>query len=196
MTDAFSTIFHDITHDPENADMLAKDYLPVYTASAKSRIVIIGQAPGRKAQETRIPWNDVSGDTLRNWLGLNREQFYNPDLIALIPMDFYYPGKGKHGDLPPRKDFAAKWHTQLFAHMPNVELILLVGAYSQKYYLGARAGKNLTETVRNYHSYLPQFAPLVHPSPLNFRWRAKNSWFEQEVVPVIRQHVHEILNKK
>lgn len=193
MSDVFSKIRQEIIADPMNQEMRAKQYEPVYTASAKSRIVIVGQAPGARAQESKKPWNDVSGKMLRQWLDVSDEQFYNPDIFALIPMDFYYPGKGVHGDLPPRKGFAEKWHPQLLEHMPDVRLILLIGAYSQKYYLGKTAGKNLTETVHNYKNYLPEYFPLVHPSPLNFRWRSKNPWFESRVVPELKRHVHAIV---
>lgn len=195
MADPFRLIFQEIVHDPENAALLSLGYTPIYTASQKARIIIVGQAPGRKAQDSKVPWNDASGDLLRQWLDIDRETFYDPDSIALIPMDFYYPGKGVHGDNPPRKDFAPKWHPKLLEHMPNVELIILIGAYSQKYYLGKNAKNNLTETVRNYQAYLPQFFPLVHPSPLNFRWQSKNPWFVQDVIPVLRNLVHEILEK-
>lgn len=193
--DAFRTIYQAIIDDPMNVEMKRKGYAPVYTASAKSRIAIVGQAPGRKAQSTMKPWNDASGILLRKWLGVTDEQFYDPDIFALIPMDFYYPGKGVHGDLPPRKGFAAKWHPLLLEHMPNVELIILIGAYSQKYYLGKNAKRNLTETVYTYSQYLPTYFPLVHPSPLNFRWRAVNTWFDAEVVPDLYRHVHQILKK-
>ena len=193
MNDDFAAIYQAIVDDPMNAEMKRKGYVPVYTASAKSRIVIVGQAPGRKAQSTMKPWNDASGILLRKWLGVTDEQFYDPDIFALIPMDFYYPGKGAHGDLPPRKGFAAKWHPLLLEHMPNVELIVLIGAYSQKYYLGKNAKRNLTETVYAYSEYLPTYFPLVHPSPLNFRWRAVNAWFDTTVVPELHRHVHQIL---
>lgn len=193
MTDVFDRIRNEIIEDPMNVDMRAKGYVPVYTAGPKAKIVIVGQAPGIKAQTTKKPWNDLSGKLLREWLDMSEEQFYDPDVVALIPMDFYYPGKGAHGDLPPRKDFAAKWHPQLLEHMPNVELIVLIGAYSQKYYLGKDAKQTLTETVRAYEEYLPQYFPLVHPSPLNFRWRAKNPWFTAEVVPELTARVKEIL---
>jgi uracil-DNA glycosylase len=195
MTTPFEDIFRAIIEDPMNTDLTAKGYTPVYTAGPKAKIVIVGQAPGRKAQATLTPWNDASGISLRKWLGVSDEQFYDPNLIALIPMDFYYPGKGVHGDLPPRKGFAEKWHPQLLAHMPHVELIILIGAYSQKYYLKGQAGRTLTETVRSYKKYLPTYFPLVHPSPLNFRWRAINPWFEVEVVPELHQLVHSILAK-
>ena len=193
MTNVFDRIRNEIIDDPMNVDMRAKGYVPVYTAGSKAKIVIVGQAPGIKAQTTKKPWNDVSGKLLREWLDMGEEQFYDPNVVALIPMDFYYPGKGVHGDLPPRKDFAAKWHPQLLEHMPHVELIILIGAYSQKYYLGKNAKRTLTETVRAYEEYLPQYFPLVHPSPLNFRWRAKNPWFTAEVVPELTARVKEIL---
>src|SRR5690606_27598968 len=159
-------------------------------ASAKSKIIIAGQAPGRKAQESQKPWNDASGIKLRSWMGVTDEQFYDPDLFALLAMDFYYPGKAAHGDLPPRKDFAPKWHVRLLEHMPEVKLIVTVGSYSQKYYLSERAKRTLTETVRSYDEYLPDYFPLVHPSPLNFRWQTQNPWFEAEVVPELRKRVH------
>lgn len=195
MSDELAHIRAAISTDPMNQVFTEKGYIPVYTASKNARIVIVGQAPGRKAQESMTPWNDVSGDALRRWLGVDRETFYNPDIFSLIPMDFYYPGKGAHGDLPPRKDFAPKWHPLLLAEMPHVELIILVGAYAQKYYLGTRAHRTLTETVYDYQAYLPDFFPVVHPSPLNFRWRTRNKWFELEVIPALEKVVHTILDK-
>jgi uracil-DNA glycosylase len=186
-------IYDKVANDSSNRSLKAKGYLPVYTASKHSKIVIIGQAPGKKAQESGIPWNDLSGVKLRAWLGMSDEQFYDPKLVALLPMDFYYQGKGAHGDLPPRKDFAAKWHPQILASMPDVRVIILIGNYAQKYYLGAEAKNNLTLTVKSYKDYLPKFLPLVHPSPLNFRWQAKNPWFEKEVVPDVRRRVKKIL---
>lgn len=191
---SLTSIYQQIVDDPMNADMRVRGYVPVYTASERSKIVIVGQAPGQKAQDSRKPWDDASGILLRRWLGVTDEEFYDPDLIALIPMDFYYPGKGAHGDLPPRKGFAEKWHPELLRHMSDVQLTILIGAYSQGYYLGKRAKKNLTETVRAYEEYLPEYLPLVHPSPLNFRWRSKNPWFESDVLPIVSQKVDEILN--
>ncbi len=193
MTDVFSNIYQQIVDDPMNADMKAKDYRPLYTAGPNAKIAIIGQAPGRKAQDSGKPWNDASGVMLRKWLGMTDDQFYNPDLVALIPMDFYYPGKGVHGDLPPRKGFAETWHPLLREQMPDIELIILIGAYAQKYYLGKSAKRNLTDTVYDYKEYLPTYFPLVHPSPLNFRWRAKNLWFEADVVPALQRVVADIL---
>lgn len=193
MKGEFADIYRSIVDDPMNADMSEKGYQPIYTAGAKAKIVIIGQAPGSKAQTTMKPWNDASGIMLRSWLGMSDEEFYDPDIVALVPMDFYYPGKGAHGDLPPRKGFAEKWHPKLFELMPDVQLSILIGAYSQKYYLGKNAKPNLTETVRSYAEYLPEYFPLVHPSPLNFRWRAKNPWFERDIVPELNRKVTDIL---
>lgn len=186
-------IRREIIDHPDNAWAKKLGYPPVYSASEKSKIVIVGQAPGRKAQESRKPWNDISGDNLRRWLDLPSEVFYDDTKIALIPMDFFYPGKGVHGDLPPRPGFAAHWHPRLLASMPDVKLTLLVGSYAQKYYLAGRQKRNLTETVSNYQEYLPEFVPMVHPSPLNFRWRALNPWFEAEVVPAARKLVHKVI---
>ncbi|MEV0950443.1 uracil-DNA glycosylase family protein [Promicromonospora sp. NPDC050249] len=161
-------------------------YEPLYSAAPGARIALIGQAPGRKAQESGVPWNDASGVRLRTWLGVDDTQFYDPDRFALVPMDFYYPGKGTSGDLPPRKDFAALWHGRILTELPDLRLTILVGGYAQRHYLGARAKPTLTETVRAYAEYLPSTIPLVHPSPLNFRWQSKNPWFEEEVVPALR----------
>jgi uracil-DNA glycosylase len=168
-------------------------YEPLYAAAPGARVALIGQAPGRKAQESGIPWNDASGVRLRAWLGVTDEQFYDPDLFAIIPMDFYYPGKAASGDLPPRKDFASLWHQRILAELPDLRLTVLVGGYAQKYYLAGRTKPSLTETVRAYEEYLPSMMPLVHPSPLNFRWQTKNPWFEAEVVPALRTLVAGVL---
>jgi uracil-DNA glycosylase len=149
----------------------------------------VGQAPGRRAQESGIPWDDPSGVTLRSWLGLTDAQFYDPAIVALLPMDFFYPGKGKSGDLPPRKDFAATWHPRLIEQMPALKLTALIGGYAQKYYLRGAARANLTETVHAFREYPKDTIPLVHPSPLNFRWQAKNPWFGEEVLPELKARV-------
>ncbi len=195
MSDTFARIHQEIIDDPMNADMTAKGYMQVYAAHPKARIVIVGQAPGIRAQMSMKSWNDASGDTLRSWLDIGEEVFYDPDIIALLPMDFYYPGKGNHGDLPPRKGFADTWHPRLLALMPHVQLIILVGGYSQAHYLGKHMKQNLTETVRAYHEYLPTYFPLVHTSPLNFRWQAKNTWFKETVVPELRRVVQHTLKQ-
>ena len=166
---------------------------PVVAASTKSKLIIIGQAPGRIVHNTSIPWNDKSGDNLRNWLEIDKATFYTPDIIALIPMGFCYPGTGKHGDLPPRPECAPLWHQQLLALMLNAQLILLIGQYAQNYYLGNSAKDTLTETVRNFDAYLPKYFPLPHPSPRNNIWQAKNEWFRQDVLPELKKRVQEII---
>jgi uracil-DNA glycosylase len=166
---------------------------PVIAASVTSRLVIIGQAPGSIVHRTGIPWNDKSGDNLRNWLGIDSATFYNAALIALMPMGFCYPGTGKTGDLPPRPECAPLWHSTLLAMMPQVQLILLVGQYAQQYYLGNTAKPTLTETVQHFKDYLPRYLPLPHPSPRNNIWQAKNEWFGKEVLPGLKQRVHELL---
>jgi len=155
---------------------------PIVAAHQDARIIIIGQAPGTKVHETGVPWDDPSGRQLRKWLGVSDEVFYNESKIALVPMGFCYPGKGKGGDLPPRPECAPLWHQKLWDSMPNLELIILIGTYAQKYYLKEQMEKNLTETVRSYRNYLPKYFPLPHPSPRNRFWLTKNPWFEDEVL--------------
>lgn len=185
----FDNVFQAIRADEQNGEFTRQGIDPLYTASATSRLVIIGQAPGRVAQETRIPWNDKSGDRLRSWLGIDRVTFYDPSAVALLPMDFYYPGKGKSGDLPPRRGFAEKWHPVLLGMMPQVRLTVLVGSYATRRYLELSSSTKLTDVVRNYADYLPQFFPLVHPSPRNQLWMSRNPWFETEVLPRLRSEV-------
>lgn len=168
---------------------------PVVSASPVSKIVVIGQAPGSVVHRTGIPWDDKSGERLRNWLGVDKNTFYNPEIFAIIPMGFCYPGKGKSGDLPPRPECAPLWHQRLFNLMPNHELLLLIGQYAQAYYLGSSRKKTLTETVKNYAQYLPKYLPLPHPSPRNNIWLKKNAWFEEEVLPALRERVQEFVGK-
>ncbi|HWM16116.1 MAG TPA: uracil-DNA glycosylase family protein [Microbacterium sp.] len=178
-----------IIDDADNSEAKARGYEPLYVAGPRARVAVIGQAPGRKAQESNIAWNDASGAKLRDWLGVSEQQFRNPDLFALLPMDFFYPGKGSSGDLPPRRAFAARWHPPILRLMPHIRLTVLVGRYAQTHYLGTRMQRNLTETVRSFRDYLPELIPLVHPSPLNFRWHARNPWFDAELLPLISQRV-------
>lgn len=168
---------------------------PILQASAKSRIVIIGQAPGRIVHGTGIPWDDKSGDNLRAWLGVSKEQFYDPDLFALVPMGFCYPGKGTSGDLPPRPECAPLWHVQVMKAMKHVRLTILIGQYAHAHYLGDRACPSLTETVKAFKDHLPEFFPLVHPSPRNNIWQAKNTWFGKAVLPALRKSVEVALDR-
>ncbi len=166
---------------------------PIVAAHPEAKIAIIGQAPGTKVHATGVPWDDPSGRQLRKWLGVTDEVFYDASKIALIPMGFCYPGKGKSGDLPPRPECAPLWHQPLWELMPNVELIILIGMYAQKYYLKETAEKTLTATVEAYERYLPKQLPLPHPSPRNRFWLTKNPWFSKEVVPILQKQVSEIL---
>jgi len=167
---------------------------PIFQFNENSRIMITGQAPGQKVHDAGIPFFDKSGETLRRWLGVTEEQFYNPSLFAIVPMGFCFPGKGKTGDLPPRPECAPQWHEKILQQFKQLQLTLLIGTYAQDYYLKNNKD-NLTETVKNYTDFLPAYFPLVHPSPLNFRWQAKNPWFESEVVPVLQKKVKKIISK-
>lgn len=165
---------------------------PVVRASRNSRILIIGQAPGRRVHESGIPWNDPSGDQLREWLQVDNDLFYDPDNFALMPMGFCYPGTGKSGDLPPRPECAPQWHPVLRSRIPQVQLTLLIGQYAQKAYL-KEPKKNLTENVRAFATHGGDVMPLPHPSPRNRLWQKKNPWFLDRVVPELRAQVAQIL---
>jgi uracil-DNA glycosylase len=156
--------------------------------------LIVGQAPGTRVHETGIPWNDPSGDRLRDWLRLDREQFYDERKLAIVPMGFCYPGRGRSGDLPPRPECAKAWHDELLEHLPRIALTLLVGQYALARYLGERRRENLTETVRAWKEYRPTYLPLPHPSPRNNIWLKKNPWFEDQVVPYLRRRVNRVLH--
>ncbi|STO01445.1 Uracil DNA glycosylase superfamily [[Eubacterium] infirmum] len=185
-------IINKIKQDERNIEYTKRNIPPILQVSKSAKILIIGQAPGKKVEETLIPFNDKSGETLISWMGIDKDIFYS-NKIAILPMDFYYPGKGKTGDLPPRKFIAEEYHKPILDELDNIELTILVGKYSMDYYLKGRKKKNLTETVRCFDEYLPKYFPIVHPSPLNFRWQAKNPWFLKEVVPVLKKNVCEIL---
>jgi uracil-DNA glycosylase len=166
---------------------------PVLRAKTSARILVVGQAPGIRVHNTGIPWNDQSGNRLREWMNVDNETFYDDSKIAIIPMGFCYPGTGERGDLPPPKECASLWHQKLLEKLPNIELTLLFGIYAQKYFLGSRREKNLTQTVMNYEAYLPKYLPMVHPSPRNHNWHKKNPWFEAELVPVLREKVKKLV---
>lgn len=161
---------------------------PVLQIHPQARILIAGQAPGRKAHESAVPFDDASGDRLRDWLGVSREVFYNPKHIAILPMGFCFPGTGKSGDLPPRPECAPAWRDQLIDHLQQLELTLVVGRYAQAYHMSEK-GLSLTETVRAWRDYWPKLVPLPHPSPRNNLWLSRNPWFENELLPVLRRRV-------
>jgi len=157
-------------------------------AGAQARLLIVGQAPGLRVHKTGMPFNDASGRRLREWLQISEEDFYDPDGVAIMPMGFCYPGKGKSGDLPPRPECAPQWHQPILAELPQIQLTLLVGQYAQKYYL-QDGYKTLTERVRNWRELPENILPLPHPSPRNQIWLHKNPWFEQEVVVELRRRM-------
>ena len=188
----FDKIIKKLKEDSRNKSYTERGIPPIFQVSLKAQILIIGQAPGKKVEESLIPFNDKSGEKLVQWMGIDRDTFYS-EKIAILPMDFYYPGKGKTGDLPPRSFIAKEYHKDILDLMPDIKLTILIGSYSMKYYLGKGMKENLTETVRSYKEYLPKYFPIVHPSPLNFRWQKANPWFEGEIVPVLRDMVEKIL---
>ena len=167
---------------------------PVFQVHPKASILIAGQAPGRKVHETGIPFNDPSGQRLREWMGIGTEIFYNPEKIAILPMGFCYPGTGKSGDLPPRPECADQWRKQLLALMPDIQLTLVIGQYAQQWHLGESKKSNLTKTVKAWKEYWPDLLPLPHPSPRNNLWLKKNPWFENEVTPALKRKISQILN--
>jgi len=168
---------------------------PTVAAKSSAKIMIIGQAPGTKVHETGIPWNDPSGDRLRDWLGVSREVFYDDRRIAIMPMGFCYPGRlERGGDKPPRPECAPAWHAKILAALPNIELTLLVGMYAQKYYLAAENKKTLTETVRHWQQFGPAIMPTPHPSWRTTAWLKKNPWFESELLPVLQQNIRNLLD--
>ena len=168
---------------------------PITSWRPSSRIVIIGQAPGRIVHDSGVPWQDASGRLLRTWLSVSEEQFYDDRLFALIPMGFCFPGKGRSADMAPRPECAPQWHDLIRSRLRNVQLTLLVGRYAQDYYLAGRKYETLTENVRNYDEFLPEFLPLPHPSPRNRPWLSKNPWFEDELLPNLQRRVAKALTK-
>lgn len=176
-------------------DRLPHEPRPVAVISAKAKILIAGQAPGLRVHESGLPFNDASGDRLRTWLNVDRDMFYDADRFAIVPMGFCFPGYDERGsDLPPRRECAPLWRDEAMSAMPQIELVLAIGQYAQAYHLGDRRKKSMTETVQNWRNYLQSntgipVLPLPHPSWRNTSWLRKNPWFEQEILPTLRQHV-------
>jgi uracil-DNA glycosylase len=180
------------------AAQLAHGPRPVLQAGSTARILIAGQAPGRKVHQSGIPFDDASGDRLRQWMGIGKQAFHDPKLVAILPMGFCYPGSASSGDLPPRPECAPAWRAQLLQHLPDLQLTLLIGQYAQAWHLRPPSRVSLTQTVRAWPQHGPQVLPLPHPSPRNQGWFKRNPWFEEEVLPVLRARVKLLLetNKK
>ena len=166
---------------------------PIVSFTENSKILLISQAPGRIAHEKNLAWDDASGKVLRKWLNISFDAFYNPDNFAILPLGFCYPGKGKTGDKPPRKECAPLWHKKIMQDFKNVKLKILIGGYSQNYYLPKFKKQNLTNKVQNYQQFLPEFFVLPHPSPRNRFWMQKNPWFEKGVIPELQERVASII---
>ena len=165
---------------------------PVLQLHPKARVLIAGQAPGRKVHESGVPFDDASGNRLREWLGVTREVFYDPQQIAILPMGFCFPGSGRSGDLPPRPECAPAWRTQLLGQLRHLEMTVVMGQYAQAYHFG-EASSSLTELVRSWRTYWPRMIPLPHPSPRNNLWLRRNPWFESEILPSLRKRVSDVL---
>lgn len=168
---------------------------PVLQAGESARILIVGQAPGSRVHTSGIPWDDPSGVRLREWMGVERDVFYDETRVAIIPMGFCYPGRGASGDLPPRRECATLWLGQLLARLPGIQLTLLVGQYAQRQFLGPRRKESLAATVEAWREYAPQFLPLPHPSPRNQPWFKRHPWFELELVPPLRSRIHALADR-
>jgi uracil-DNA glycosylase len=188
MTKSFDQLLAEVRACTTCAEQLPLGPRPVLQLGANASILIVGQAPGARVHETGVPFDDPSGERLREWMGVDRNTFYNPDKIAILPMGFCYPGKGKSGDLPPRPECADKWRTQLLGELGAVRLTLVIGQYAMKWHL-ADAPKGVTATVKAWQTFDESVLPLPHPSPRNNIWLKKNPWFEKELLPVLRRRV-------
>lgn len=175
-----------------SCDQLALGPKPIVQLNPSAKILIAGQAPGRITHAKGIPFDDPSGNRLRDWMGLSREQFYDDSIVAILPMAFCYPGTGKSGDLPPPQNCAQQWRNQLLEQMPNIQLTLIIGQYALDWHLETKS-RTLTETVQQWQQHWPQRLPMPHPSPRNNRWLKNNPWFSSEVLPELRQRVKSLL---
>ena len=193
MTQALTQLTNDIKACRICENHLPLGPRPVIQITKRAKILIVGQAPGTKVHETGIPFNDPSGERLRQWMGIDSLTFYDRQKVAIVPMGFCYPGAGPSGDLPPRPECAEKWRTQLLAHLQDIELTYHNGQYAQKWHLGNRQKNSLTETVKAWREYWPTIVALPHPSPRNNIWLKKNDWFESDVLPTLREKISKIL---
>ena len=167
---------------------------PILQLHANAKILIAGQAPGSVVHASGIPFKDKSGERLRAWMGLSEDQFYNPELVAILPIGFCYPGKGKSGDLPPTTECAQLWRNKLLPLLPNIRITLLIGAYSQKWHLAGLKKETLTASVEHWQNYWPSQLPMPHPSPRNNIWLHKNPWFEKDVIPILKHRIKTLLH--
>ena len=165
---------------------------PVLQADGAARILIVGQAPGARVHASGIPWDDPSGERLRAWMGIDAARFYDASQIAIIPMGYCYPGRGNGGDLPPRRECASLWLNHLLTKLPQIEMTLLVGLHAQRHFLGNRRKQSLTETVKAWREFAPEYLPLPHPSARNTPWFQRNPWFEHELLPVLRERIESL----
>jgi len=189
----FKSLQQDILNCKICAADLPVEPNPILQINPRAKILIAGQAPGRVVHETGIPFNDASGDRLRRWMDIDKTIFYDPNRIAILPMGFCFPGTGTFGDLPPRKECANKWRNEVLSQLPNIKLTLLIGQYAIKWHLGKKMEKTLTATVKNWKSYPDNQIPLPHPSPRNYGWFKKNSWFEETVISDLKKRVNTAL---
>ncbi|OUS10896.1 IclR family transcriptional regulator [Gammaproteobacteria bacterium 54_18_T64] len=187
----FTSLLTDVRACTLCAEHLPHGIRPVLQIDPEARVLIAGQAPGRKVHKSGVPFDDASGERLREWMGVTREVFYDAKQIAILPMGFCFPGTGKSGDLPPRRECAPAWRDQLLAQLPRLEVTLVLGQYAQAYHMQGK--RSLTDTVRDWRSYSPDLIPLPHPSPRNNIWLSRNPWFETELLPVLRQRVADAL---
>ena len=194
MKNSISSLLKEIRGCTHCAAKLPLGPRPVVSFSAKSKILLVGQAPGTKVHETGIPWNDPSGDRLRDWLQVSRDEFYDTKNFAIAPMGFCYPGRGKSGDNPPRPECAPLWMDRIVTSLKSVEMTILIGQYALNYFLGEQKKRTLTETVKNWQEYFPKYVVLPHPSPRNNIWLKKNEWFERDLVPRLSGMVTDLLS--
>jgi uracil-DNA glycosylase len=191
---SFASLLAEVADCSLCAAQLPHGVRPVLQMHPQARVLIASQAPGRKVHESGIPFDDASGERLREWMGVTREVFYDAQQIAILPMGFCFPGTGKHGDLPPRPECAKAWRDQLLGYLRHLEVTLVVGQYAQAYHINEVHG-SLTETVSNWQSYWPKIIPLPHPSPRNNIWLSRNPWFEKALLPMLKRRVSEALER-
>lgn len=188
-----NTTLAKVSHCNECAKHLPLGPRPILQIHSNAKILIVGQAPGLKVHNSGVPFDDQSGDRLRDWMGIDKQVFYDAKKIAILPMAFCYPGRGKGGDLPPRPECAKKWRKDILNLMPNIQTTLVIGQYALNWHLRDTKKKNLTETVRAWEEYWPALLPLPHPSPRNNIWFKKNDWFSLEILPELKKTIVSIL---